>query len=84
MESHKSELAKKREEEAMKRREAFWRGMGAGYFKMPCLRRLWFMYKADKDIDFDIHNARYIYAWVNKGRFKKKGKHSSVKSIDLF
>lgn len=83
-ESHKTELAKKREEETMKRREAFWKEMGAEYYTIPLIRRLWSFYKAGRDIDFDPHNAKYIYAWINKGRFKKKKKGPSVGSRNYY
>ena len=87
LESHKTELEKKREEKAMERREAFWEEALRRDGKLPHshiynVRRLWFMRKAGKDIDFDPHNAKYIYEYENRGRFKKKKKQPSVGSID--
>lgn len=89
LETHKTELAKKREEKAMKRREAFWEEMLRRDGKLPRshiynVKRLWFMRKRGEDIDFDPHNAKYVYAWENKGRFEKKEKEPSVRSSDYY
>ncbi|MFQ6065824.1 MAG: hypothetical protein ACE5K3_00920 [bacterium] len=88
-EAHKTELAKKREEKAMKRREAFWKELlirdgKAWWSHIHLVKRLWFMRRAGKDIDFDPGNAKYIYAWENRGRFKKKEKEPSVGSRDYY
>ena len=88
-EAHKTELAKKREEEAMKRREAFWKELlirDGKYYRSHIhnVRRLWFMRRAGRDIDFDPHNAKYVYTWENRGRFKKKKKGPSVGSLNYY
>lgn len=87
LKGHKSELAKKREEKAMKRRVAYWEWAlrRDGLYPpnhLHCIIRLWKMRKAGKDIDFDPWNAKYVYEWENQGRFKKKEKELGVKSID--
>ena len=42
------------------------------------------MHKAGKDIDFDTRNARYVYEWLNRRRFKKKEKEPSARSQDYY
>ena len=87
----KPELARKREEEAMKRQEACWKEKliqdGKNYRShIHNVRRLWFMRRAGKNIDFDPHNAKYVYECENRGRFKKKKKKKgpSAGSLDYY
>ena len=87
LKAHEDELAKKREEKAMERRVAFWKEALRRDGKPPQsyiynVIRLWYMRRAGKDIDFDPANAKYIYEWENKGRFKKKKERPSVRSLD--
>lgn len=89
LKAHEDELAKKREEKAMERRVAFWEkalrrdGLPAHSF-IHSVKRLWFMRRDGKDIDFDPHNAKYVYEWENKGRFEKKEEEPSVGSTDYY
>lgn len=89
LEAHEDELAKKREEKAMERRVAFWEKALRRDGELPRSRiynviRLWHMRKRGEDIDFDPHNAKYVYEWENKGRFEEKPRRSSVQSLDYY
>ena len=90
LKTHEDELAKKREEKAMERRVAFWekalrRDGKAPYMHIHCVKRLWFMCKAGKDIEaIDPWNAKYVFMWENKGRFEKKEEEPTVGSREYY
>ena len=83
LESHRTELARKREEKKQRELEMFCRHFKGGR-DVYCVRRLIGMRAAGKDIDFDKRNAECIYAWENRGRSEKKGEKPSVASMDYY
>ena len=83
LESHKTELAEKREEKKQRQLEVFCRHYKGGR-DVHCVRRLMAMRRAGKDIDFDPRNAKCVYAWENRRRSEKKGKEASVASVDYY
>lgn len=90
LETHKTELEKKREEKTMERRIAFWekklRQDGkAPWMHIHCVKRLWLLHKAGVDIEaMDPWNAKYVFMWENQGRFEKKEEEVSVGSLDCY
>jgi len=72
LEQHKSEYAKKREEERERRLQAFCRWYSIDYWIIKRLMAL-----RDNGIDIverDPHNAKYVLMWEGKLRKKKEEK----------
>ncbi|MBA7604253.1 hypothetical protein ES703_11372 [subsurface metagenome] len=88
LETHKTELVKKREEAREKKLQAFCRWYSIDYW---IIKRLITLHENGVDIEArDPHNAKYVFKWLRRlseeeKKEKEKGlKKPSVGSLDYF
>jgi len=81
LKNNEPEIIKKREELKQRKFEAWCRWHNVD---PHCMRRLIAMRKRGVDIEFDAHNARYVYMWESKRQAEKKQKPASVGSSDYY